>query len=130
MNVAVWIESPFCERLGWTLVHSLWQIALIAAAAAVLLAVFRTKARTRYAIAYAGLLLAAIVPMVAFGLHGTPVEDQPIARPAVDAARYEPAEFVPPTVGKPPASIPATPRCNPNKTWPSCTSWPDRSPDR
>ena len=59
MNVAVWIESPFCERLGWMLVHSLWQIALIAAGTAVLLAVFRTKARTRYAIAYAGLLLVA-----------------------------------------------------------------------
>ena len=44
--------------------------------------------------------------MVAFGLHGTPAEDQPIAQPTVDAARYEPTEFVPPTVAKPPASIP------------------------
>ena len=31
MNTIIsWLESPVAERLGWVLVHSLWQLALLA----------------------------------------------------------------------------------------------------
>ncbi|MFO1003023.1 MAG: hypothetical protein U0936_22045 [Planctomycetaceae bacterium] len=49
MVVPVWVE-----RLGWTLVHSLWQLAVVAILAAVLLRLLRNRsARSRYAVAVA-----------------------------------------------------------------------------
>ncbi len=56
--VPVWVE-----RLGWMLVHSLWQLAILAVMAAVLLRLLRNRsARMRYAVAVAMLALMAIGP--------------------------------------------------------------------
>jgi hypothetical protein len=46
-------NSPVTQALGWSLFHFLWQGALIAAVAAVVLK-FVTRAQTRYAIACGG----------------------------------------------------------------------------
>jgi len=54
------IDVPFVHRLGWTLVHSVWQVALVSCALACLLALMRGRsANTRYLIAYPALVLAA-----------------------------------------------------------------------
>jgi len=63
-------DQPWVERLGWTLVHFLWQGALIAA----LYAFLRRSAgaRTRYAIACVALAAMAVAPIVTFSLSGAP----------------------------------------------------------
>jgi beta-lactamase regulating signal transducer with metallopeptidase domain len=49
--------NPFVHRLGWALVHSLWQMAAVGAALAVALAIVpRRRATVRYACACAALL--------------------------------------------------------------------------
>jgi len=50
-----WVASPLAAMLGWTLLHSLWQGALIVAVLALLLAASRSP-RVRYAAACAALL--------------------------------------------------------------------------
>ena len=42
-------QSPWLERVGWTLLHFLWQGTLVAAVlAAILAGLHRASARTRY----------------------------------------------------------------------------------
>ena len=58
-----WVETPLAGAVGWTLLHSLWEGAIIAAAlAAVLMAVRSPRAR------YAAACVAMLVMLVAFGL--------------------------------------------------------------
>jgi len=61
---------PWVERLGWTLLHFLWQGALIAALYAVArICLGRTRPPGfRYFLACAGLLAMALAPIVTFGL--------------------------------------------------------------
>lgn len=51
-----WVSTPLAGALGWTLLHSLWQGAVIAAMLAATLAALRS-ARARYAAACVALLL-------------------------------------------------------------------------
>jgi GWxTD domain-containing protein len=57
----LWIGSPACVALGWTLFHSLWEGAIVAAALGALLAALRSP-RVRYAAA----CLALLVMLTAF----------------------------------------------------------------
>jgi GWxTD domain-containing protein len=50
-----WVESPVAEALGWTLLHFLWEGAIIAAALGAVLPAMRSP-RARYAAACAALL--------------------------------------------------------------------------
>ena len=43
----LFVGTPFSEALGWTLLHSLWEGLIVAAALAVFLSVVRSP-RTRY----------------------------------------------------------------------------------
>ena len=55
------------DTLGWTLVHSVWQIAVIAAALLLVLrASSRRSAGARYVIAVGGLALSVLVPIITF----------------------------------------------------------------
>jgi len=64
MVIPVWVE-----RLGWTLVHSLWLLTFIAILAAIVLRFLRSRsARARYAAAVAMLALMVIGPMATWGL--------------------------------------------------------------
>ena len=63
MLVAGWAESPLVNALGWTLVHFLWQGALIALVLSAVLRVCRS-ARVRYQVC----CLAMLAMCVAFGL--------------------------------------------------------------
>jgi beta-lactamase regulating signal transducer with metallopeptidase domain len=62
------LNQPWTERLGWTLLHFLWQGILVAAlyALARALAGGRMSARGRYAIACASLLAMAAAPVLTY----------------------------------------------------------------
>ncbi|NQU20499.1 MAG: HEAT repeat domain-containing protein [Candidatus Nealsonbacteria bacterium] len=63
------LAADWITRLGWTLLHSLWEIALVTAVLALLLSVLRRgSANVRYLTACGGLAVMAIVPMVTYGL--------------------------------------------------------------
>jgi beta-lactamase regulating signal transducer with metallopeptidase domain len=62
------LSQPWTERLGWTLLHFLWEGALVAAlyALARALAGGRISARGRYAIACASLLTMTVAPALTY----------------------------------------------------------------
>ena len=63
MNTA-WLQQPWLETLGWTLVHSLWELSLVAAIAVILLLVMRRQsAQLRYVVGYGLLMAMMAVPV-------------------------------------------------------------------
>src|SRR5262245_15386591 len=84
------LQYPWSVRLGWALLHSLWQGAVLAVMAAVGLYLLRRRsANARYLIGCLALLLAAVAPAVTFlFLRADPSSssEQPTeARPAAAA---------------------------------------------
>lgn len=73
------------EALGWALVHSLWQLALVGLAAALLLRATRSL-RVRYALCLGALGLCLVLPFLTFlaglGPAGAPAAPLPPAPPA------------------------------------------------
>ena len=67
------LNQPWAERLGWTLLHFLWQGVLVAALYALVraLAGNRMSARGRYAMACAALLAMTTAPAVTYWSLGT-----------------------------------------------------------
>src|SRR3954468_10214652 len=81
----VLVRQPAVERLGWTLVHSLWQGGIVAGVLAAMLRAMRTApAATRYAAscgALAVLLLAAVATCFAVRVTEAPTPaPQPVRR--------------------------------------------------
>lgn len=107
MNLHDLFISPLVHRLGWALLHSLWQGAAVAGVVAMILwFLSRASSSTRYLIAVTGLLLSLALPAATFYLQSIPT--QGIARPTVIAQ-------VPPQSALSPASsergaVPSTPR--------------------
>src|SRR5215203_6083830 len=67
MNWHALLNNSIIEILGWTLLHSLWQIALVALVLfAVLQFLHRFSARARYTAAVFALVLATLLPVVTF----------------------------------------------------------------
>lgn len=59
----------WCERLGWTLVHSVWQLAAIGCLAGVILTLSRRASpNARYGLSVVALLAMAVAPCVTWGL--------------------------------------------------------------
>jgi len=92
-HTAVW-------KLGWVLVHSLWQLGAVAAAFAILLGVLRkASASARYLVSCATLVLMVALPvgtlcrMQAPGAAVPPMMETDMSQPAVPS----PAVFVPST---------------------------------
>ena len=84
MVVPVWVE-----RLGWMLVHSLWQLAVVSILAAVLLRSLRNRsARVRYAVAVTMLALMVVGPVVTWCLISVepvwPMSSWAFERPAAE----------------------------------------------
>jgi beta-lactamase regulating signal transducer with metallopeptidase domain len=68
--VAGFLSDPVVQRLGWVLVHSLWQEALVAILlAAVLRGLRREAPRARYAAGCAAMILMLALPVVTY-FHG------------------------------------------------------------
>ncbi len=96
-----WVKTPAADALGWTLVHSLWEGAAIAAALAVMLAAVRS-ARVRYAaacVALAALLAGFAVtlwhlwPETAGLRESVQLDLPPVGPLAPVAAGGEPSSF-------------------------------------
>lgn len=69
MNFEFLVNSPHVENLGWTLVHSFWQISLVASLLFVALkAAARASANFRYLLSGAALILALVLPVTTFVL--------------------------------------------------------------
>ena len=66
------VSTPLSDALGWSLLHSLWQGALVAMCLAVLLAFVRS-AQVRYAAAYGALLLMLISLAVTRNENSVPI---------------------------------------------------------
>jgi hypothetical protein len=68
--------EPIAERLGWVVVHSLWQFTLVALVACVLsLAMKRGAASTRYAALLVTMLMIVALPFVTW--FALPSQDSP-----------------------------------------------------
>jgi len=68
---ASWFGPALVERIGWSLVHSVWEVAAVAVVAAgVLRLLHRSPAHARYLAACGAMGAMAILPLVTFGLLG------------------------------------------------------------
>lgn len=66
-TISVVLNDQLIEALGWTLVHSIWQISLIAILLALLLVLLhRKKAALRFNVIGAGLLAIAVLSVITF----------------------------------------------------------------
>jgi protein involved in polysaccharide export with SLBB domain/beta-lactamase regulating signal transducer with metallopeptidase domain len=83
------LVHPIFQRLGWTLVHSIWQGAAVAMLAAIALAMLgRRSSQTRYLVACGGLLVMLVALVVTFFILPGPIlrpdivapMDQPVVR--------------------------------------------------
>ena len=83
------LNHPWTERLGWTLLHFLWQGILVAAlyALARALAGGRMSARGRYAIACGALLAMAAAPVLTYWWLGNSGQAALIGHLSGSAAR-------------------------------------------
>jgi beta-lactamase regulating signal transducer with metallopeptidase domain len=67
MNWNTFSDSTTVQHLGWTLAHSIWQLALIAGVLFIALRlVVKTSPNTRYLVCVVALALSMIVPVVTF----------------------------------------------------------------
>lgn len=67
MNWEIFAGSKVVENLGWTLIHSMWQIALISVILFALLKLLHgLSANTRHILAVAALALSFLIPIVTF----------------------------------------------------------------
>jgi beta-lactamase regulating signal transducer with metallopeptidase domain len=63
------LAADWITQLGWVLLHSLWEIALLTAVLALPLSLLRRgSANLRYLVACGGLVIMAIAPIVTYGL--------------------------------------------------------------
>lgn len=79
MNVYEILASPVVERLGWMLLHSIWQLALIALAVGLAMRLGRLSARVRYGVACLGMVAMVACPVATFFLVEVPESHEPIA---------------------------------------------------
>ncbi|HEX8843228.1 MAG TPA: M56 family metallopeptidase [Pyrinomonadaceae bacterium] len=81
------LSQPFFQALGWTLIHFIWQGALLAvlhAGASVLLR--RASSNIRYVVACSAMFLMLVLPLATFYLISTSSADAPAGTPARYAA--------------------------------------------
>src|SRR6185312_8232277 len=89
MNSLHWLfDSSLVQRLGWTLLHSIWEDAAVAVLlAAMLLAFRRSNSQSRYLVGCAAMLMMLAAPLITFGLLKSPAPLAPDVRPPQAAAR-------------------------------------------
>ncbi len=76
MTIAQLFSEEVIQALGWTVVHSLWQAALLAAGAGVgMLLMHRRPARERYLLAVSALVGILVWAMVTFSSYYQPVPE-------------------------------------------------------
>ncbi len=83
------LNQPWAERMGWTLLHFLWQGILVAALYVLARAIAgnRISARGRYTLACASLLAMTVAPALTYWWLGNSADTAPIAGGASRTAR-------------------------------------------
>jgi len=77
-----WVATPLAEAVGWTLLHSLWEGAIVAAALAAALVPMRS-ARARYIAAWVAMLVMlcgigfTLFRVIPDGVHGSRIAGSP-----------------------------------------------------
>jgi beta-lactamase regulating signal transducer with metallopeptidase domain len=101
------LPDPLVQRLGWTLLHSTWQVALVALLLALCLPLLRRRSpNARYVASCGAMLLAVLLPAGTFWLLRAPAQG---AQASVTAPlRSEPVPPAEPGVATP-TGIPAGP---------------------
>ena len=105
-----WVHSPYASALGWTLVHSLWEGALVALLLGMSLLVLRSS-RARYTAGCVAMLVLLIGFFLTFqlvwtgqGIHGVPRRSGAIPRAplalgdgmiVVKGLPFYPADYLP-----------------------------------
>jgi beta-lactamase regulating signal transducer with metallopeptidase domain len=130
------LESPVVQRLGWTLLHFVWQGALIGALAAVgLLLLRRSATSARHALLLAAFVMLALAPVATFTVV-TPVPARTIAaehplpnapvlnRPSVVRNGVAGSAFPPGAQDEPPAGLTQTPESASSNSSPSTPAEP------
>ena len=103
MNFQAILFSPLAARLGWMLLHSIWQLALVAAAVGVLIRIGRFSAGVRYAVACLGMAAMVVAPTVTF--LSVEIPEGGIAAPEADPAIIADTAVIETEAGQPaPAS--------------------------
>lgn len=75
MRIETFLGTELVARIGWTLLHSLWQIGLTSIALFVVLRALRDySANLRYVIAVSALLLSVFLPVYTFVQISTPTQ--------------------------------------------------------
>src|SRR4029079_11667093 len=84
-----WLQQPLVESVGWALLHSLWQGALVACVFGVLLtAMRRQSSQVRYLTACFGLAIISLLPVATLAWCRTEI---PAVVPARKVGRAAPA---------------------------------------
>jgi|GEM_PF-1833751 len=102
MAIDVVLSQPLVQRLGWTLVHFVWQGAAVAALFGIVTALLRHRtANSRYVAACTALLLMAVLPVVTLHMASVPtpsvaLDPDLVERPS--PALPEPVPSIAPTV--------------------------------
>ena len=102
------LSGPLCQRIGWTLVHFLWQGAAVAGVLAIALRLLRGRTpQARWATACAALAIMAALPGVTVWVTGSappePAAMGPAARATVEPVPYPSREPAPAPLQAPPA---------------------------
>ena len=72
------IDSPLVNRIGWVLVHSLWQLAAVALVLSVVLSFLRNRsARASYAACCVAMMLTLVASITTFALLPVPFQMEP-----------------------------------------------------
>lgn len=117
------VDSPAVARLGWTLVHSLWQLLLIGLAFAGLSLLLRQRsAALRYLNGYVALMLCLALPAATF-IWLQPVAPVSVATAPLPAANQADLEVIPAVPSAPTPVVQTAHEFGPNELLPS---WRDR----
>ena len=96
------ILSPILvDRIGWLLVHSIWQIAVIAIVVAIMLRSLPTRsANVRYSVCLLGLISIAAAPWITLGTLPDSTANRVAADRAVTSVESQTTDSisVPPTI--------------------------------
>jgi hypothetical protein len=91
MNRENLIDSTLIENLGWTLVHSVWQIALVALVLFLTLRVFKNfSANARYLFAVFALASMLVLPLATFVRLGNSSAQSPLANKIYNLEKENP----------------------------------------
>ena len=92
------LSQEVIQKLGWTLVHFLWQAATVALLLAILLRLLRkSTANLRYIIACLALALTILLPVITIRLVSAPMPKQTVHIEPITLTDVSPTELTPKT---------------------------------